>query len=168
MNTVNRRPATEKQFSFLRNLIAERAMDKDLAQWVNDSRTRATTGMMTSLEASKLIDALLDAPKKVVIVEAEEPEAGVYRDGKTYFRVYLGQQSGKMLAKRILFVTSTDVEYVSAGLAARVLSPMAARLSLEEVGKLGVATGSCLVCGRRLDDPESVDRGIGPVCASRY
>ena len=162
------RPATEKQFALLRTLVVEREMDLALAIHVDSARSSAVAGTLTSREASTLIDALLDAPKKAAPAPAEDPEAGVYRDGKTYFRVYLGQQSGRMLAKRILFVTATDVEYVPAGLAARVLTPMALRLSLEEVGELGVATGSCLVCGRRLDDPESVDRGIGPVCASRY
>lgn len=32
------------------------------------------------------------------------------------------------------------------------------------MAKYGLATGTCGVCGRRLEDPESVARGIGPVC----
>jgi len=31
----------------------------------------------------------------------------------------------------------------------------------------GHRTGTCGVCGRRLSDPESVEAGIGPVCASK-
>jgi hypothetical protein len=47
---------------------------------------------------------------------------------------------------------------------------------LERVARdpLGVAvehgrlTGACACCGRQLTDPESVARGIGPICASRW
>jgi hypothetical protein len=35
------------------------------------------------------------------------------------------------------------------------------------MAKYGIETGVCGVCGRRLDDPESVARGIGPICAKR-
>jgi hypothetical protein len=32
----------------------------------------------------------------------------------------------------------------------------------------GKKFGKCSVCARDLSDPESVERGIGPVCADRY
>ena len=32
----------------------------------------------------------------------------------------------------------------------------------------GRRTGRCACCGRLLTDPESIDRGIGPVCATRW
>lgn len=32
----------------------------------------------------------------------------------------------------------------------------------------GHATGHCAICSRKLSDPESVTRGIGPVCAKRF
>lgn len=32
----------------------------------------------------------------------------------------------------------------------------------------GVMTGACSCCGRELTDPDSVARGIGPICASKY
>jgi hypothetical protein len=31
----------------------------------------------------------------------------------------------------------------------------------------GIATGSCGCCGRELTDPESIERGIGPICWER-
>lgn len=37
-----------------------------------------------------------------------------------------------------------------------------------EAIKHGKLTGRCAVCSRKLSDPESTARGIGPVCASRY
>lgn len=32
----------------------------------------------------------------------------------------------------------------------------------------GHATGNCAICSKHLSDPESVTRGIGPVCAKRF
>lgn len=160
-------PATKKQFAFIKSLLATRLLSDDIQEQVDAARARATAGRMTSREASDLIDLIKDAPKATTPVAANL-QAGVYLDGETYYRVYMGQQSGRLLAKRVLWLTSTEVAYTYAGAAAKVLSPLATRLTLEQVGALGVASGECLVCGRRLDDPESVDRGIGPVCAKNY
>lgn len=42
------------------------------------------------------------------------------------------------------------------------------RLTLEQAKAYGVRTGVCGCCGRELTNPESIDRGIGPVCASKH
>ena len=60
------------------------------------------------------------------------------------------------------------VQYTYLGAASRKLPADAPRLTLDEVGDLGKTFDHCLCCGRRLDDPESVDRGVGPVCARKY
>jgi len=39
---------------------------------------------------------------------------------------------------------------------------------LEAAVRYGRLTGSCACCGRELTDPKSVERGIGPVCASNW
>lgn len=96
-----------------------------------------------------------------------EPEAGMYRlqDG-TIVRVYLGQRSGKMLAKKL--VSEGDHhEYEYMGKATRFVNADTAKLSLAEAKEFGRMTGHCCVCARRLDNPESVEAGIGPVCAGR-
>lgn len=166
---------TDKQFSFIRKLVAERQLDAELDQRVASARLHAMNGEMTKADASALIDELLDAPSKPQADErADEPEAGIYRSERRLFRVYLGQQSQRMLVKEIridvegLLDVEQDVAYDYLGAAARHLPSDARRLELDEVGKLGIAFGECLCCGRRLDDPESVDRGIGPVCAANY
>ena len=41
------------------------------------------------------------------------------------------------------------------------------RLTLAECQEIGRAIGRCIVCGAKLTDPASVERGIGRVCASR-
>jgi hypothetical protein len=156
------RLATEKQFNFLVQLVNERPGAKTYVDTQLAANHVSHPREFSVHEMSNVIGVVLDMPKT-----AEEPEAGVYRrnDGEL-FRVYFGQQSGHMLAKHIRFLDG-EVDYMYSG-AARLVVKNAVRLSLEEVGQLGVASGSCLVCGRRLDDPESVDRGIGPVCAAKY
>lgn len=129
--------------------------------------------------ASLIIDALMACENKAEtapLASTTEPEAGVYLDvaeGLLY-RIYKGQQSGRMLAKRI--DTHSDgplaedqyVAYTYVGAAWRIFTDNFTRLSLAEVGDLGKKFDHCLCCGRRLDDPESVDRGVGPVCARKY
>ena len=41
------------------------------------------------------------------------------------------------------------------------------KLTVEQAGALGHECGHCVLCGRFLNDPESVARGIGPVCAGK-
>src|SRR6266567_2564619 len=37
----------------------------------------------------------------------------------------------------------------------------------QEAGTVMLAT-SCLICGRPLRDPESIERGVGPYCAQKH
>lgn len=186
LNDTRIRPATQKQFDFIKRLLAERVLDDEHTAWVEGARQEAMAGRLASQSASSLIDSLLTLPKRTTHsplscehpdgepCNPTEPEAGIYViHGDHYVRVYHGQQSGRMLAKRISWEQDGDETFVSyeyLGLASKVLVPAATpeRLPLEEVGSLGIATNHCLICGRRLDDPESVDRGIGPVCAANY
>jgi hypothetical protein len=41
------------------------------------------------------------------------------------------------------------------------------RITLEKAAEFGHLHGLCAICGRTLTDPASVERGIGPVCATR-
>lgn len=122
-------------------------------------------GRANKMSASAVISAMKAAPTKA----SAEPEAGVYvsEESGEYLRVYLGQESGHMLAKQI-FIEEGEVSYTYLGAARRYLTPDYRRCTLEEAGSLGKASGICIHCGRLLNDPESVDRGIGPICAGKY
>lgn len=132
----------------------------------------------TSKQASEMIDALKfikreaaqekrrSAPKGKA--PKAEPNPGMYRDDEgTIYRVYLGQQSGKMLVKQVVGDKASGYSYEYMGAAAYRLPAGVTPLSLGEAKEWGRMTGTCCVCARRLDNPESVDAGIGPVCAGR-
>lgn len=142
---------------------------------------------MARRQVSKLLDGLKSAawkPRETTNLNGEELSAGMYRlESGTIVRVYLGQKSGKLLAKQLVFKevrqsTTDDLlkglpeswekwGYQYLGLASIHVSGKYRRLTVEEAGEWGRKTRSCCVCSRRLDVPESVDAGIGPVCASR-
>jgi hypothetical protein len=166
MNTTH--PASQKQADFIARLLGER--DTTGTKYAGHTAAPA----LTSREASAAITELLALPKATRIeqanAEGQTYEAGVYEQPLTarLFRVYLGQQSGTLLVKEII-VDEDGVGYQYLGSAQRVFGGMIVRrLSLSEVGSMGKTFDHCLMCGRRLDDPVSVDRGIGPVCAAKY
>lgn len=154
-------PATDKQYAFITSLLGDKALDaEDRAKVVAavEGKTLSAKG------ASATIDKLLALPKAVA--PATDVEAGVYTNGTTTYRVYLGQNSGQMLAAKVV-EHDGQAEFVYAGKAARFVTGAFRKLTIEEAAKFGKATGTCIVCARRLDVPESVDRGIGPVCFAK-
>jgi hypothetical protein len=42
------------------------------------------------------------------------------------------------------------------------------RATLEQLEEFGKAFGVCGECGRTLTNPESIERGIGPICAGKF
>lgn len=174
--------ATEKQRALIDKLLDE----KDLQAMVfNPSpgvslecRTdwNLAVSSFTKFQASKAIDALFSYPRKPVAAAAPAAEipAGAYRlaDGRVV-RVYLGQQSGKMLCAELVDVTAEhrDDAWSYLGMASRFITADTHRMTVEEceaIAGSGQASFSwCCVCGRKLDDPNSVARGIGPVCRAK-
>ena len=161
------RYASTKQFSFIKSLLAEREVSEGLQKTVDAERSNAVRGVMTAAAASGLIEVLLAQPKKGSSAEvSEEIQAGIYSlDDKMLVRVYHGQQFGHMLVKSVEIAEDGSVSYEYQGAASRIFRSIANpnRPPLEEVGKLGIQSGTCLNCGRRLDDPLVAHRGFGPV-----
>jgi hypothetical protein len=69
--------------------------------------------------------------------------------------------------KAFLGKTWTYVRNGKAMLANLVNIGQANILTLEEAVAIGQAVGHCVMCGAQLTDPESIRRGIGPVCATK-
>ena len=160
-------PASEKQVAFLLRLAAERTphVTADaITAWA------ATNG---SKAVSAKIDELLAMPKAEVAPVALE--VGMYRltDGKL-IRVYLGRQSGNLLAKEVVKTGNKNedgteeytLDYL--GLASKYVPATAHRLTLDEAKEWGRMTASCCVCAAHLDDATSIKEGIGPVCKTKF
>lgn len=160
------RPVSDKQIKFIAKLVKEKDTSA-IEEQVQDARNAVMRQSFSVTEASALIDVLLDQPKVPAQESEEQIVGGIYEDGDDLYRVYFGRESGRMLAKKVT-IEEDGATYTYAGAASRVLSEQAKRLPVEEVGSLGIVAGNCLICGRDLSDPESLDRGIGPICAQNY
>lgn len=149
-NTTTARPATDRQMNFLRSLIAQKgATDVVLS------------GQLSTREASALIDDLLSRPTAPTAVV---PEGFHVHDG-TVYKVQVSK-TGNAYAKVLeLSGTKGRWEYAGAG-PLRHLSA-ATLADLETAQAFGLDTGVCMCCGATLTDPESIARGIGPVCGGR-
>ena len=73
-----------------------------------------------------------------------------------------GEYFGKIDAHGAFFGVRTCPSEVEARLSDLNKNP------LETLQQYGRETGNCACCGRELTDPESVARGIGPVCAEKF
>lgn len=161
--------ASDKQLGLIRKLLGEKAITPE-----DRAKVEAALDTLSTKGASATIDKLMALPKTTVPTPAIELAAGMYIDDTTgeMLRVYLGQQSGQLLCKKVVKVEAPaegereyDLEYQ--GRADRFVTAAYRRMNLDEAKVWGKATGHCCVCARRLDVPESVDAGIGPKCAGR-
>lgn len=103
--------------------------------------------------------------------EHEYPDS--VRTEYDYVKVQLNQSGTRRYAKRLhtiqeivegkLEITRATWEFES-GLIAKIKPEHA--LTEEQAAEFGKLYGWCCICGRRLTREESIERGIGPVCAA--
>jgi hypothetical protein len=77
--------------------------------------------------------------------------------------------SGRLYAKRLITDEASNkavFEY-EAGLIFKLQKLNAVPLTLEKAKELGHLYGRCMICGRTLTNEESIEAGIGPVCAGK-
>lgn len=167
-------PATERQMAFIADLL--RAIDPDNAAEDMLAIEQADSPL-TKAGASREIERLIgerDRVRKIAKTEREQAEQktaptgiseGFYKSGDgNIYQVVQARHGSHFLAK-VLDQESGKFEY--AGAAKRFVKADQ-RMTLEEAQEYGKQTGICMVCSRRLTAPESVEAGIGPVCARRF
>lgn len=155
-------PASTKQISFLRSLLAARpAYAERLGDWESLGLTTAT--------ASALIDRVKASPREVApAAKAPKPtEMGIYLDRatSTVFRVRPSKSTGNLYGERLVPATESGRKgsfVYEAGLLYKI--DPAWLLSLEEARGAGREFGFCVRCGALLEDPKSVANGLGPWC----
>lgn len=119
-------------------------------------------------EMSYLIGGLLKCDQKP---KAPQAAPGYYVGEHGEFVNVVMNKAGTNTYAKVLNVTKEKGQRAKArwtyapGVGAEVahLTP----LSLEEAKKFGHLNGVCIICCRALTDPESVEAGIGPVCAKK-
>jgi hypothetical protein len=148
--------ATERQREYISALLRDRVVDSETIVKIGDPAT------LTKETASKVIELLIVRPRRASI---ERPtQVGAYKKDGTFYQVRKSQTSGRLYAK---VFDPVPLEFVYDADAINQISD-ADRMSLEEAMRFGVQYGICVHCGASLTDPESIARGIGPVCAKRF
>lgn len=159
------KPASDKQISLIRKLCDERGLDLfAFANGVleeNDFDTSHLTGGRDGT-ASQLITALFASKPAREGTTKVDPDEGLYRVEDEIVRIKLsksGNWYATMAMKRPGRTTITW-EY----LGKRINMDEALALTDAEAGQY---LGYCVRCNAELTDPDSIARGLGPVCAKR-
>lgn len=124
--------------------------------WI-DARDRAGRQRTTVPASPETWDPFQPAPAPVNVTE------GFWNLGERIFKVQRSQTSGHLYAKEL---TSDGWSYLPGG-ATMLATQGASRLTAETAERYGKLYGVCAICGRTLTNEESIERGIGPVCAER-
>ena len=138
--------------------------------------------------ASKLIELLLALPKRVVVTAASErglqemPKGpgqaelaevteGVYVMAGATVKVQRAVHgSGHLYAKSMDPDTGkfVFVPRLVNDLADQLRCGRAHKMTLAEAAEYGALYGRCVECGRTLTDEDSIERGVGPICMTKF
>lgn len=156
---------SDKQQAFFDRLAAELLeADPSKAERIEALRSAFAGGSIR--EASQLIDFVkilcADARQAASARRIAEIEPGLYRKDGRIVRVQ-PSKTGHLYAQ-ILNEQTRKYEYIAGAM--RHLSP-ADRIGLAEAIEVTRRIGRCCICCRSLKNPDSVDAGIGPICASK-
>lgn len=158
MNTVLaiQSPATDAQIKFLRSLLIEKIEDAEKSaaavEWLDSHQLSKAT-------ASTKISEYKAMPS---VRRAADLDEGMYKVGGEIFKVYF-TQAGHITTKQL---TEEGFEYT--GRAPLSMIRPEHRMTLDEAKAYGKVTGTCCNCGRLLTNEESIEAGIGPICASKF
>lgn len=162
-------PATPKQEMYANKLLRMCANTAALTLEQDGILKRFMTDEKISKDdASYLIGGLLKCEQKP---KAPQARPGYYVGEHGEFVNVVTNKAGTNTYAKVLSVTKDKGQRAKAkweyapGVGAEVahLTP----LSIDKAAEFGHLNGVCIVCCKALTDPESVLRGIGPVCAKR-
>lgn len=188
-NTNDENLITDKQIGFIKVLGKKRDISNLDALVLNVDKVEYDAnrlythialegGVTTKRVARALIDMLLDLPWKPK-TDTEQLEAGMYKVDGTIYKVQKAVHgSGNMYAKKLVYFDENGYEAKTAGDgggwsfeyakgAMRFIKPEH-KMTLEQAKEFGALYGTCCVCGRTLTNEDSIEAGIGPVCASKF
>lgn len=102
------------------------------------------------------------------------PDQRTGHDRQDIIRVRRGRGGGKLYAQKFIGPEMNDTGQVvrkhrwvyENGMMYKITS-VSQKLTKAQAAVFGHAYGFCIICGRVLDDPQSVAQGIGPVCITK-
>lgn len=163
-------PATEAQVNYYVSLSVQFATRTDKGADEAAIRELAKAWAQNSSKAavSKAIDNLSKQTAALPKAKAPTVEPGYYSVNGETFTVVLSKTSGKPYAKKWVVLPGAKKatwQYAPGGVyALEGIAPM----TLDEAKAFGHSHGYCIRCGALLTDPNSVEAGIGPVCAGYW
>lgn len=176
MNTIYTVEPTIKQVEFIKQLITRTEDPDDVAEALLAFEDTLRSGLDRK-GASEHIDTLLARQRNKNTTEDRKFDpttvpAGRYaltEDGETAFyqvdRPTKGRWDGWTFVN-LIHPGGDRIRQIKGGERGKALALLAINPTSYSA-EYGKHTGTCGVCARLLSDPESVARGIGPVCASR-
>lgn len=157
---------TPKQEAAVRNAAAKSVARR--AQWAAEKAAReagAATLSLTKIRAG--FDSALRHLKRPKLRVADVQFSLAPASGRNAGCIYVVRASDDTYLGKITpedkFLTSRECSAEDSATVARVAADPAAAAIAH-----GHEYGQCACCGRELTNPESVARGIGPICADRW
>lgn len=176
--TRRRNAPSERSFTLFYRLASERLVPT----WGGTGQERMTSAIEwvatedpDQFALSRKIDWLTRQPREQRDVSAGVTP-GVYEVGDAVFVVKPNRSKTALYAKRLVEIGGrrlteagerANIEFVYAPGAVAAIRPEH-RMTAERARTLTLVYGRCLNCGRHLKAAESVERGIGPVCAKAF
>lgn len=186
-------PATAKQVAFVTKLAGERQAppaNEAGSTFPHVERLEDLLGghkFVSKAEASKVIEWLLALPKAATAPTATEanPYLAIAKKGDvhivdgTYYRIHVGQNSGRAYACEAVVTTPAvwgdDGKLVKPGVvrwdrAKGMIFKLteATFATAAQAHAFAMLAGRCCFCSHAIDTPESTTVGYGPVCAAKY
>lgn len=117
-------------------------------------------------QADRLLDEYYAADVKPLPRFEPVTEAGFYIQGETIFKVQKAVHgSGKLYAKQLMIAGDKGSFEYAPGMINKLRA--GDKLTKERAAELGQLYGMCMICGATLTDEQSIERGIGPICAGK-
>jgi len=157
---------TERQEAAVRNAAAKSAARK--LQWAADRAERDAGAAVLSLDKIRTgFDSAVRFLKRPKLRIADIQFSLAPATGRNAGCIYVVRANDDTYLGKITqddkFITSRDCTAADSETVARVAADPAAAATAH-----GHQFGNCSCCGRELTNPESVARGIGPICAERW
>ena len=153
------KPASQKQLDLITKLMGEKFFD-DQAQARFNAEFSDYKGNVKV--ASSFITFMFKLPRKETVENRFNPEPGMYRMDDDLYRVKVSRTGNWYAEVAVKPESGSKLKWDYLG--KRVNLSTAQALDDAEAGRF---VGYCVRCNAELTDPDSIARGIGPVCANK-